>query len=79
MAVELAPGINMPDGLSEQPPRADQEDDGEHEQAWNEQKISASQVVYHVKHLNERDQHHEPGQHPPGPRCQEQKIGRAHV
>ena len=35
----------MPDSLSKQPPRSDQEDDGEHEQAWNEQKISANQVI----------------------------------
>jgi hypothetical protein len=43
----------MPDCLSEQPRCSDQEHDGEHEQAWNEQKFSARQIVYHVNNLKE--------------------------
>jgi hypothetical protein len=41
----------MQDCVPKQPPRSDQEHDGEHQQAWNEQKCSASQVVYHLNKL----------------------------
>src|SRR5258708_1836073 len=39
--LQFTPGINMPECLPEQPPCSDQENNGEYEQAWNEQDISA--------------------------------------
>jgi len=42
MTLRIAPGIDVPDCLSEQSPCSKQEYDGEHEQAWHEQKFSAS-------------------------------------
>src|SRR5258708_26856142 len=59
MTYRLAPSITFPDSLSKQPPRSKQENNGEHEQARNEQKCPANQVIYHVNNLNESDQHHE--------------------
>ena len=38
----------MPECLSKQLPRSNQEYDGEHEQSWHEHNCPASQVVYHV-------------------------------
>ena len=63
----------MPDCLSKQSPRSKQEHEGEDEQAWNEQKGSASQVVCDINHLNEGEQDHKPGQHPPSPDREAQK------
>src|SRR5215467_3459181 len=73
MTLRIAPGIDVPDCLSEQSPCSKQEYDGEHEQAWHEQKFSANQVIYDVNNLNEGDQYHEPSQHPPRPHYQEQQ------
>ncbi len=63
----------MPDCLPKQSPRSKQEHDGEDEQAWDEQKCSASQVVCSINNLNEGDQDHESGQHPPSLDHEEKK------
>ena len=73
MTLPIAPGINVPDGPSEQSPRRKQEDDGEHEHDWQEQKCSAKQIINDIHHLNEDSQHHEPGQHPSRPHSQEKQ------
>src|SRR6266700_452420 len=73
LLVPFTPGINIPECLSKQLPRSNQEYYGEHEQSWHEHKCAASEVVYHINKLNEGGQHHEPGQHVPGFHCQEEQ------
>src|SRR5258706_383588 len=48
LAYSIAPGVDIPDCLPEQRPRADEEDDGQDEHAWHQHVPATREIVEHV-------------------------------